>query len=136
MGDDVRVHLTGEAARAAAAIPRDGDDGGSFVTGLVLRPGGESITLSTRPSGATSSGYGSAAFRDTLTLAHAEIRRIEVNELDATRTAVLSALGAGAVAAAVILVANANPSGGGGIGGGGGPRAGVEFPIRVPLGAP
>lgn len=135
-GDDVRVHLTEEGARATAASRASGDGDGPFVTGLVLRTRADALTLSTRGERYLRSGVGSASLRDTLTLTAAEIRRIDRNELDAARTAVLAGLGVGAVATAVILVINADPSGSSGIGDGGGPRASVEIPIRIPVGVP
>lgn len=135
-GDDVRIHLTEEGARAAAATRASETGSGAYVTGLVLRSEGDAVTLSTRGERYLRSGVGSAAYRDTLTLSGPEIRQIERNELDAARTAVLAGLGAGAVAAAVILVINADPSGSSGVSGGGGPRASVEIPIRIPLGLP
>ena len=136
VGDDVRIHLTEEGARAAGATRTSEGGSGPSVTGLVVSSQGDAVTLSTRGERYLRSGVGSAVYRDTLTLAGPEIRQIERNELDAARTAVLAGLGAGAVAAAVILVINADPSGSSGIGGGGGPRASLEVPIRIPIGAP
>ena len=134
-GDDVRVHLAEEANRGSTRVALD-EENGPFVTGLVLRSRSDSLTLSVRGQAARHSRVGYPALRDTLTLAGSEIRRIDRNQLDVLRTTVLAGLGAGAVATAVILVINANPSGSGGIGDGGGPRAAVEIPIRIPLGAP
>lgn len=135
-GDDVRVHVTEGAAHASSLTGEaDGQDG-PFVTGTVIGTRNDTLALSVQGGGAGHPSVGWSGFRDTLTLAGSDIRRIDRNRLDALRTTVLVGLGAGAVAAAVILVANANPGLGGGLGGGGTPRATLELPIRVPLGAP
>lgn len=131
-GQDVRVHLTDRAEREVGYGMGAGDD--TWLTGLVLRSGGDSLTLSA--SGEWQPGVASAFRRDTVTLARSHIRSIDRSEMDATRTAILAGLGVGAVAAAVILVANANPDGSGAGGGGGTPRNSevpfVQIPLRIP----
>lgn len=134
-GDDVRVHLT-EEVHSGPTVARLDEQGDPYVRGLVLGSRSDSLTLSVRSEAARRTGVGFPVLRDTLTLAGSEIRRIDRNQLDALRTTVLAGLGAGAVATAVILVINADPSGSSGIGDGGGPRAAVQIPIRIPVGAP
>jgi len=132
VGQDVQIHVAEGSSQAGLAR----DDG--TITGMVLRSWADSITVSRKRAGSSHTGVGSDVLRDTVTLSRAEISEIDGSRLDAGRTAVLVALGAGVIAGAVVLVANANPNnstGGGGPGTGRMSRGGglgFKIPIHIP----
>lgn len=135
VGQDVQVHLA-EPGGSDSPSPAPAT-GGRTLSGLVVSSRADSLTLSMSGGGAWNSQVGSAALRDTLTLARSSIRQIDLNRVDPVRTTIMAGLGAAAVTAAVILVANSSPDNSSGSGGPGGtPRNSVTIPVRIPLSFP
>lgn len=121
IGEDVRVHVTGEAVGTLRA---DRDET-RRLQGMVIGSSSDSLTLAFR---SLRNSPGARPPRDTVTLALADVQRLERSKMDILKTGALVVGTLGLAAGAAILAESLGTGGSGDFGDGGdAPRLIIEL---------